>query len=681
MYTRFFGFHEKPFQLVPNPAYLYLSRSHEEALANLAYAVDHGDGFVAVTGEVGTGKTTLCRAFLENLDAGVTAAYIFNPKLNAVELLQSINAEFGLPARTSQIKELIDTLNTFLMDQKKARRQVVIVIDEAQNLNQDVLEQLRLISNLETTQSKLVQIVLVGQPELDALLQAGEMRQLSQRINLRAKIRPLEGQEIPAYIQHRLEIASGGPPLARFQPAALRAIARATGGTPRLINILCDRTMLAAYGHNQYVISGAMVRNSIRELVQQGYHGFGATYRLPVIPAVTALLAGIVLILAGMGPGRDLLARWRSRTAVETAAPEPIRAPVQESIQSTVPKKVLPPNQKQNQEPDQIPIGESTQQLSLNTPQRAAQASSSPVPSEPGDPAEPSLSRKPAAHSQAIPDKEGTNSAPRQPNDPLPTESEVKMAAEPHSVPTVTAQSDRQKTAPDFADASVKRQANKLKDLAIQELGVYLAQTTRLPSRQEALDMVLARWRPEPRRSAELAQIPSTYTYYRVACAQNGLKLAHYKGDGTLLAALNLPAVLAVYKGADEVPGYLVLTAWEQGQPILTDGLTLIRATWATLTAHWRGTVYIPWENYLGYGDVISEKTAQESILNLKLHLRQVGMDNVTLGPVYDEATRTSVAQLQADHGLPVDGVVGPMTKIVLYNLGADWPIPQLAEW
>ena len=176
MYQRFFDLRERPFKLVPNPAYLFLSRCHEEALAHLTYAVTQGDGFVTVIGEVGTGKTTLCRTFLESLDEQVEAAFIFNPKLDALQLLKSINDELGIDSTPDNTKDLIDRLNRFLIAQRAAGKSVILVIDEAQNLSKEVLEQLRLLSNLETTADKLLQILLVGQPELAEVLDAHDMR-------------------------------------------------------------------------------------------------------------------------------------------------------------------------------------------------------------------------------------------------------------------------------------------------------------------------------------------------------------------------------------------------------------------------------------------------------------------------------------------------------------------------
>ncbi|KKK97420.1 hypothetical protein LCGC14_2652920, partial [marine sediment metagenome] len=265
MYNHFFGFTERPFKLVPNPAYLYLSQSHEEALAHLTYGLSQGDGFVIITGEVGTGKTTLCRAFLDKLDDNTEAAYIFNPKLNAVQLLAAINAEFRIHSDAKNIKDLIDTLNTYLLGQKAKGKTVIVLIDEAQNLSQDVLEQLRLLSNLETTRDKLLQIILVGQPELGDLLDSYDMRQLRQRMTLNCHLRPLTYQETKAYIHHRLHIASEKPAI-QFDRAVLKAVYKYSGGIPRLINIACDRSLLSAYGKNQPNVTGRIARHAIREL-------------------------------------------------------------------------------------------------------------------------------------------------------------------------------------------------------------------------------------------------------------------------------------------------------------------------------------------------------------------------------------------------------------------------------
>ena len=268
MYKNFFGFNERPFKLVPNPAYLFLSRSHEEALAHLTYAVIQGEGFMEITGEVGTGKTTLCRAFLEHLSDDTKAAYIFNPNLDSVELLKTINDEFGIPSDADNTKDLIDTLNAFLIEQKTQGKTTILLIDEAQNLTNEVLEQLRLLSNLETAKHKLLHIILVGQPELKEKLNSHELRQLRQRISLSCRLIPLSFKDVRNYIQHRINVASGKPGI-QFADAAYRSIYNYSQGIPRLINIVCDRALLTAFGLDQKEITQNIVRASIKELTDR----------------------------------------------------------------------------------------------------------------------------------------------------------------------------------------------------------------------------------------------------------------------------------------------------------------------------------------------------------------------------------------------------------------------------
>jgi len=270
MYNNFFGFREGPFQLVPNPAYLFLSKSHEETMANLNYAIYQGEGFVEITGEVGTGKTTLCRAFLEKIENEAEAAYIFNPKLDSIQLLKAINDEFGISSDKDTIKDLIDILNIFLMRKKASGKNVVLIIDEAQNLSYEVLEQLRLLSNLETNQSKLLQIIMVGQPELKDMLDSHELRQLGQRINVSSHLLPLTAKETIEYIEHRIHIASRKPGT-RFTRFAFYFIYKFSRGIPRLINIVCDRSLLTAYSLDQHKITAGIVRSSINELTGRGF--------------------------------------------------------------------------------------------------------------------------------------------------------------------------------------------------------------------------------------------------------------------------------------------------------------------------------------------------------------------------------------------------------------------------
>lgn len=296
MYNDFFGFKEGPFQLVPNPGYFFMGRSHEEAIAHLNYAISHGDGFVEITGEVGTGKTTICRAFLEDLDENTEVAYIFNPRLNSIELLRSINDEFGIDSKADNIKTLIDTLNTFLMEKKSQQKNALLLIDEAQNLDKDVLEQLRLLSNLETNTGKLLQMILVGQPELQKMLNSYELRQLRQRITLSWQLTSLSRHETREYIRHRVKIASQNTE-ELFTEQAYRLIYKYSGGIPRLINIACDRALLAAYGFNRSKVTGNIARSAINELK---YGSENPKHSLLNRKIITSFLTLFCLVLIGV---------------------------------------------------------------------------------------------------------------------------------------------------------------------------------------------------------------------------------------------------------------------------------------------------------------------------------------------------------------------------------------------
>ncbi|MDH5565570.1 MAG: AAA family ATPase, partial [Myxococcales bacterium] len=249
MYTDFFGLREKPFELSPDPRYLFLSTAHREVLGHLIYGIEQREGFIAITGEVGTGKTTLCRTLLERLGSASEVAFLFNPHVSPVDLLKAINAEFGLSTFGDSAPELIEALNNFLLDKKAEDRNVLVIVDEAQTLSTETLEQLRLLSNLETSTTKLLQIVLLGQPELDDKLESRELRQLRQRIAVHWHLGPLTSGETRDYVRHRLRIAAGREcPI--FTDGALATVYRVSGGVPRLINLLCERALLAAYADN-----------------------------------------------------------------------------------------------------------------------------------------------------------------------------------------------------------------------------------------------------------------------------------------------------------------------------------------------------------------------------------------------------------------------------------------------
>ena len=267
MYAPFFGLRQAPFSIAPDPHYLFMSERHREALAHLLYGLDGGGGFVLLTGEIGAGKTTVCRCFLEQIPANCNVAYIFNPKLTVPELLQSICDEFHVPVLPGAltVKDYVDPLNAFLLAQHAAGRNNVLIIDEAQNLSADVLEQLRLLTNLETSERKLLQVVLIGQPELRGMLARPELEQLAQRVIARFHLGALSELETAQYIRHRLTVAglTGALP---FDRKALRLIHQLTRGVPRRINLLCDRALLGGYASGQAQVTRAIVRRAAAEV-------------------------------------------------------------------------------------------------------------------------------------------------------------------------------------------------------------------------------------------------------------------------------------------------------------------------------------------------------------------------------------------------------------------------------
>lgn len=265
MYYDFFGFREPPFSIAPDPRYLYLSDRHKEALAHLMYGVQGQGGFIVITGEVGTGKTTVSRCFLENAPDNVDIALILNPRLSARELLSSICDELEIPHDSgATIKELVDLINQDLLRAHAAGRHKVLLIDEAQNLSADVLEQLRLLTNLETAEKKLLQIVLLGQPELQQILALPELRQLNQRVTARYHLNAIGKDELPAYLRYRLGVAGVRGEV--FTPGAVQRLFRESEGIPRLINLISDRALLGAYSEGEREVTRAHIIQAAREV-------------------------------------------------------------------------------------------------------------------------------------------------------------------------------------------------------------------------------------------------------------------------------------------------------------------------------------------------------------------------------------------------------------------------------
>jgi general secretion pathway protein A len=594
MYDQFFGFKERPFKLVPNPAFIYLSRVHEEVLAHLNYAVGYGEGFVEITGEVGTGKTTLCRMFLENLDDNTDAAYIFNPKLDAVQLLKAINDEFGIPSDADSVKVLIDRLNGFLLERKAQGRQVILLVDEAQNLNADVLEQLRLLSNLETSTSKLIQIILVGQPELGSLLESRALRQLNQRITLSCQLDPLSFKDARAYIRHRIHIASSRPgPV--FSAGACRVVFNYAGGIPRLINIACDRALLRAYTLNRRNISWGIARQAVRELEakKRASRAWTTGWTRGRLAAGVGLV--VAMVAAGWFVGPMLLQR------------------VNDGSLSATP--------------------------SLNTEPPSPSSLSAPAP------ASPAMTPAPDANLAGLP----------------PAPPPIAAEAPPTPSPTIG------------AAAAVP---------AAQPPGVDLESVIRRMdqsnARTGAMRAVLDTWQRHRLPDAGSADLSDDETFFRLAAQLNGLETVRVRGHLNLIKRLNLPAILEVVQPGGGSPRFVALVGLADNEIRVSDGDATVAIDPASLAWLWNGAAWIFWENHFDYRGSIPTSSPGESIVALKVHLKTLGFSIKAMDAAYDVDTRLAVETVQARHGLPVDGIVGPLTQIALYNEDRSLNSPRL---
>ncbi|NJO16019.1 MAG: AAA family ATPase [Thioploca sp.] len=328
MYTAHFKLNAAPFSITPDPHYLYLSGRHREALAHLLYGVNEGPGFVLLTGEVGTGKTTLCRCLIEQLPDTVDVALLLNPRVSSMELLAALFDELRISydPLTLTHKDYIDVLNSYLLTAHAVGRRTVLILDEAQNLSTEVLEQVRLLTNLETANNKLLQIILVGQPELNTLLKRNNLRQLAQRITARYHLLPLSLKDTQAYINHRLAVSGAREPL--FTSSAMRVVYRYSNGVPRLINIICDRALLGGYVNNNTQVDVPIVRKAVQEVRGENINNQSTTLGWLIgIGIVTALV-----VLVGS------VIWWR--THFSSLAAQTVPDPQSNALASTTPAEI-----------------------------------------------------------------------------------------------------------------------------------------------------------------------------------------------------------------------------------------------------------------------------------------------------------------------------------------------------
>ena len=610
MYEAFYGLSEPPFRLTPDPHYLYLSTHHREALGHLLFGIREGTGFISVTGDIGTGKTTLLRALLRDLEANTIVGYIFNPALSDLELLQTVNSEFSILASSTSKKELVDELNRFLVAQKLAGKRVVIIVDEAQNLPPATLEQLRLLSNLETETTKLLQIVLVGQPELKQLLGRPELAQLNQRITVRWHLEPLDRAETARYIAHRLRIAGGPATGDIFSPGALRLLYRYSGGVPRLINIAAHRALLAGYTREQRVISPALMRHVIAELRADdaGPHARRSAWLRIAVAAAAALIVGVVsaLVLLRPEPRGD-------RGAVEVAAVAPTPMPAIPTVTEVLPTATAAPEPSATDAVATSPTSEAT---------------------------------------EAAPTPEPTTSVDAEP-----------PAAAPTADATANARADRP-SPPSITDGPLAFWA-ALADVDHHDAAVA------------ATAGLLAAWGAEPLRTDEIA---GNRLDLQAIAARRGLRYLPTSGTLSRLAMMNLPAILELSLPESGQPRFALLAGFAGPNVIVRYGQMGTLLSPQEMDRVWFGDAHLLWRDFENFSPRLVPGSSGPEVKRLQQLLARVGVYPPTPSLTYDAATSEAIARFQRSHRLIPDGIVGPLTKIVLYGALVDYRHPRLSE-
>jgi general secretion pathway protein A len=614
MYEEFYGFRDSPFRLTPDPNYLFLSSNHQEALGHLLFGVSEGNGVVVITGEIGTGKTTLLRTLVRNLDTQTTVAYIFNPALSALELLQTINTDLGLPATSTSKKALIDELNRFLLEQQAAGRRVVVIIDEAQDLEPGVLEQLRLLSNLETEREKLLHIVLVGQPELRSILARPDLAQLDQRVTLRWHLGPMNDEETAGYVRHRLRVAADGREPVRFTPGALRQVYRFSRGVPRVINVLCHRALLISYTHEERQISQAVIRQAAKELRSSEPEGrrLFSWRTLALATSLLVLLVGGLFFVAPPPGWLSALMPWKP-AATQVAV---VGTPQGESTESP-----------------------STEPANSSSPQAADLAPSATDPPQP----------------EATPDLSG----------PATTEATAVMT-EATSTPG---------TEDNFVTT----------DAFLQEL----QRSELIDSAVHATNGLLHAWGADSLRGGEWQNGALDLT---TIARTRQLEYLPVNGTLNFLSLLDLPVIMELMTPArQEMRFVLLLGITNDRCRILLDREREVPIQ--AISENWFGKAHLFWKDFENLGFLLTVGSVGQNVRRLhtllskvqELHEAELSVagqmtDKLTFlnRETFSKQTEQVVARFQKANRLAPDGVVGPLTMILLYKSLPGYSRPSL---
>jgi general secretion pathway protein A len=655
MYCEFYGIQEKPFSITPDPKFLYLGKTHKEAFAHLLYGIRERGGFIVVSGEIGAGKTTLCRGLLSHLDEDTLVAFIFNPTLSALELLKSINEDFGIPSRGNTKKQLIDELNQFLLDKRKEGKNTVLIIDEAQSLDGEVLEQIRLLSNLETETEKLLQIILIGQPEFRHILEQPRLLQLNQRVTVRYHLRALSEEETAEYIHHRLSVIDGEDKVF-FSPQALKKIWRTTKGVPRLINVICDRALLAGYSMKRRHIDGKMIDQARKEV--SGGPSWGRPLRLvrllrrDLVPASVVLVFLVLLVLglrAFLREARTGDGEGPSQAQIASLVPEPAQP-------STEPVPAVPISDTESTDP----AGESFDALASepDPPEDgAALAHVSPSPDAMESPLE---SARPMDLEREEPESVRTERSDQPPEEKGQFESGAEAFAENAS----------------YSEGAEPREGQ---DGIESEFLRSIHTKSLLETREEAFLAVVEQWDHEALGDDKKKLYRDAPDLYKAAEAF-GFQCLRFRGNINRVRALNLPALMELRLGEALTKRYVALLAFEgtnaEIAPPLPTGSSLLPLE--VLESYWYGTAYVIWKDVWGGRRYLAKGMKGETVERLQSSLKDLGYYKRKPNGVFDGKTADAVRAFQKDHFLDEDGILGPQTRIVLFQTLQRFQMPML---
>ena len=620
MYNDFFGFKAAPFSIAPDPRYLYMTAQHRDALAHLVYGFNSDGGCILLTGEVGTGKTTICRCLLEQVPDKANVALVLNPKLSEIELLETVCDELKIdyPGSSTSVKTYTDRIYDFLIESNRRNEKTVLIIDEAQNLNSEVLEQLRLLTNLETDKHKLLQIIILGQPELLDILASKEMRQLAQRITARFHLHPLSRNEMKAYISHRLAVA--GQNIQLFPESSINLIYRASKGVPRLINIISDRALLGAYVENRHQVDPAIVKKACREVFGElkqveDQHQL-RRWAWPAL-AITVAICLSILALVMLTTDSDEASPPALATAINQGQAEagPAEHDQTEHDQTE--------QDRETDLPEQIQAGGGTGNSSSVTGDTAQADASTSGTYEPVE-------------------TDGSTTA-----GPVET---VAIGAAATGASTVTI--GEQTTGGHILD----------------DIDSVLTQDTSDNS-INAYTQLFKRWGQDyDHRSSSSACRQATR--YALGCL-------HRLGNINSLKTHNRPAVLTLVD-KDGSNRYLTITHIEDDVATVVLGNHQYQLPLSDIDRHWYGKFTILWHRPEHYSKVVSPGDRGDIINWLQQQFNQLGMtDDDRITSTYDETLLQTVKRFQQDQGLVSDGIVGPLTIIHL-NTVTGRAVPSL---